>query len=211
MTPYYQDDAVTIYHGDCYEIIPLLPKADLMLTDPPYGMNRANSGHKVIQRLGAVIGDDKPFDPRPFLIADNHIFWGANHYASRLPDSSSWFMWLKHDVKLWGLRSTSPFELAWTDLGGACKAIRHIWDGSIKQGEGARQEHVVPTEKPVELLRWCLGFFPHAMSVIDPFMGSGPTIEAGKHLGRKVIGIEIEERYCEIAANRLRQEVLNFG
>jgi len=209
MKPYYQDEAVTIYHGDCRDILPHLEPVDLVLTDPPYGINRDHSGHKVIARLGAIVGDDKPFNPRPILgVGQTHILWGANHYASRLPDESCWLLWLKHDHSFFTFRSTSPFELAWTDIGGASRAYRHIWDGSIKQGEGFGHPHVHPAEKPLELMRWCLSLVPDAHLILDPFMGSGTTLRAAKDLGRKSIGIEIEERYCEIAAKRMAQTVM---
>jgi site-specific DNA-methyltransferase (adenine-specific) len=212
MKPYYQDKWVTIYHGDCREILPQLDvKVDLVLTDPPYGMKREESGHKVIARLGGIVGDDKPFDPAPLLgIGIKHIIWGANHFAQQLPNETRWLMWQKHDSKLYGLRSTSPFELAWTDLGGSCRAFRWIWDGSIKQGERTRTEHNHPTEKPPELMMWCLSLYPCQL-VLDPYMGTGGTILASKRLNRYSIGIEIEEKYCEIAARRCSQEVMELS
>jgi DNA modification methylase len=211
MKPYYQDKWVTIYHGDCRDILPQLDvKVDLVLTDPPYGINRANSGHKVIARLGGIIGDDKPFIPSPLLeIGRNHILWGANNYANLLPNSRTWFMWLKHDHSLFGKRSTSPFELAWTDLDMSCKAFRFIWDGSIKQGIYNMKEHRHPTEKPTELMAWCLSFGDWLI-IIDPYMGIGGTLLAAKKLNRYSIGIEIVEKYCEIAARRCSQEVMEL-
>jgi len=210
MTPYYEHNGIVIYNADCLEILPHLEPVDLVLTDPLYGMNRHISGHKVISRFGSY-RDDKEFDPTPlFEPGANHIFWGANHFANKLPNETRWLMWLKHDHSLFNLRSTSPFELAWTDFGGAARAFRFIWDGSIKQGRSARQQHLHPNEKPVELMSWCLFLAPEAKSVLDPFMGSGTTLVAAKQLGRKAIGIEIEEKYCEIAVRRLSQEVLPF-
>jgi DNA modification methylase len=211
MKPYYEDSkaGITIYHGDCREILPMLPKVDLVLTDPPYGLNRWFQNHKVCKRFGQIIGDDKQFDPRPFLIAKNHIFWGANHFANLLSNETRWLMWLKHGEGLLDKRDHASFELAWTDMGGSCRAFRFIWDGFIKQGKNHGLEHCHPTEKPVELLRWCCSLVD-GKSVLDPFMGSGPTLRAAKELGRKAIGIEIEEKYCEIAAKRLSQEVFEF-
>lgn len=210
--PYYSDRWVTIYHGDCREILPQLDvKVDLVLTDPPYGMNRANSGHKVISRLGGVIGDDKPFDPKHLLnIGSNHILWGANHYSSRLPDSRCWLMWLKHDHSLFGKRSGSPFELAWTDFDMSCKAFRFIWDGSIMQGKHNMKPHEHPTEKPWELMVWCLSFGDWQI-ILDPYMGIGATQIAAKKLNRYSVGIEIDEKYCEIAAKRCSQGVMELN
>jgi DNA modification methylase len=210
---YYQEDGIVLLHGDCLDMLPHFEpnSIDLVLTDPPYGINRINSGHDVIARLGGVIGDDKPFDPTFLLQYGRHqIIWGANHFASKLPDSSAWLMWLKHDHSLFGLRSTSPFELAWTSFDGACKAFRWIWDGSIKQGEGTRKKHVHPTQKPLELMEWQLSLKQSEGLdlVLDPFLGSGTTAVACKQLGRKCIGIELEAKYLDIAIERLRQEVL---
>lgn len=194
----------TLYLGDCLEILPTLSGVDAVVTDPPYGMNRHLSGHKVIERLGGVIGDDAPFDPAAFLLIGRaHVLWGANHYSSRLPDASKWLMWLKHDPVMFGKRSTSPFELAWTDIGGSAKAIKLIWDGSIKQGQGSGTQHCHPTEKPVEVMEWCLNLIPGTETILDPFMGSGTTSVACANLGRKFIGIEIEPKYFDIACKRI--------
>jgi len=90
-------------------------------------------------------------------------------------------------------------ELAWTTRDNVIRVF------DCRRSDPDR-EH--PTQKPLDLMRWCLGFFPEAQTVLDPFMGSGTTLRAAKDLGRKAIGIEIEERYCEIAAKRMAQEVL---
>ena len=198
----------TLYLGDCREIA-LGLSADVVITDPPYGMSRHISGHKVIARLGSVTGDDEPFDPAICLATGTeHIIWGANHFASRLSDQTRWLMWQKHDASLFGKRSTAPFELAWTDLGGAGRAIRWIWDGSIRQGERAGTEHCHPTEKPIEVMAWCVGLtgLIGEGRVLDPFMGSGTTGIATLRLGRKFIGIEIEERWFDAACRRIEAE-----
>jgi site-specific DNA-methyltransferase (adenine-specific)/modification methylase len=194
----------TLYLGDAHEVLSEIARADAIVTDPPYGMDRANSGHKVVARLGAVHGDDAPFDPRPFLIAQHHIFWGANHYASRLPDATRWLAWLKHDPGLFGSRSTSPVELAWTDLGGSLRALKLIWDGSIKQGVGAGAPHQHPTEKPVEVMAWCLSLLPKDVALVcDPFMGSGTTGVACMAACMPFIGIEIDPAHFETACRRM--------
>jgi DNA modification methylase len=107
----------------------------------------------------------------------------------------------------WGKTSLMPtladFELAWTNLDRPAKC----WTGD-RNPDGKRQH---PTQKPLQLFAWCLAFFPDSRLVLDPFCGSGTTLRAAKDSGRCAIGIEIEERYCEIAAERCRQEVLDFG
>lgn len=216
--PYHQDDSVTIYHGDCREVLPL--EADAILTDPPYGIayspgegGRGWNGQgrgwgKTFAGDGLVVGDAEPFDPKPVLALNvPTILWGANHYAPRLPVSTRWLVWDKRE----GL-STNDFadcEMAWTNLRGPARLYHHRWDGVVRASErGAPRLH--PAQKPLSLMRWCLTFLPAAQTILDPFMGSGTTLRAAKDLGRKAIGIEIEERYCEIAAKRCAQEVLDL-
>ncbi len=206
-------DGITLYHADCRDVLPLLPKVDLVLTDPPYGIGALTDRRQLCAKTGIyagrhfppVTGDDKPFDPRPFLpLAADVVLFGANHFAALLPSSAAWFVWDKRN----GAKSDqfSDCELAWRSRGGSVRIFRHLWKGGITASERHRKLH--PTQKPVVLMRWCLGFYPDAAIILDPFTGSGTTLRAAKDLGRKAIGIEIEEEYCEIAANRLRQEVL---
>jgi DNA modification methylase len=217
LTPYYDHAGCTIYHGDCLEILPALGPVDAVVADPPYGItHRANVKSKrgsipvLAQYHATVTGDGVPFDPSPLLsVGCQHILWGANHYASRLPDSAGWLVWLKQADPFIGRLTFSDCELAWSNVGGAARVFKLIWGGIMRQGEGSlgragRRLH--PTQKPVELMRWCIEKTKGL--ILDPYMGSGTTLRAAKDLGRKAIGIEIEERYCEIAAKRLAQEVL---
>ena len=223
MTPYYSEPGIEIYHGDCREILPALGKFDLLLTDPPYGigLDTANASrgrsrvssarlHHASKTLRAVdhllvAGDGEPFDPRPLLgIAPSAILWGANNYASKLPDSAHWLTWDRQSSG-----DITDCELAW--VGGhrfrTVRIFRHLWSGVIRGSENAgRSLH--PTQKPVALMSWCLGFFPEAKTVIDPYMGSGPVAKACKDRGLRYVGIELVEKYCEIAVKRLAQEVL---
>ena len=217
MTPYYQDDACTIYHGDCREILPTLGRFDLLLTDPPYGMrlntdNSRFSGGNVasVSRRGNGIGtgcgkpianDDKPFDPRFMLdCAKDKIVWGWNHFANRL-DPGSCLVWIKRNDEAFG-SFLSDGEVAWKSKGIGVYCNRDLSNNAIAN------ERVHPTQKPVGLMCWCLSFFPGAETILDPFMGSGTTLVAAKLEGRRAVGIELEEKYCEIAANRLSQGVL---
>lgn len=191
-------DGVIIYLGDCRDIVPTLPRPDAVLADPPYGIEHE---HK---ELGGIEGDDEPFDPRPFLVGKHHILWGANHYASRLSDQPRWLMWLKHDPGLFGKRSHAPFDLAWTDLGGSGRALRHIWDASIRQGEWFGKKNVHPHQKPVELYEWCLGLLPKdSKTILDPFMGSGSAGVACVKRGYRYTGVEIKEQFFDVACWRI--------
>ena len=219
--PYYQDDHCTIYHGDCREVLPEID-ADVVVTDPPYGIGvqtnyagRKRGALAACNDHPAIVGDDQPFDPAHLLaLGLPTVMFGANHYASRLPDGAHWMAWDKLD----GLKSDRPVgfndqadvELAWSNLPGPARLYAQRWMGAMKAGEDAATRRRHPTEKPVELMRWVLAQVPAGV-VVDPYMGSGTTLRAAKDLGRKAIGIELDERYCEIAAKRLGQEVLDFG
>ncbi len=216
MKPYYEHAGITIYHGDCREILPTLECVDLVLTDPPYGIshptNYASRGRGALAAtsdFAPVHGDGEPFDPRCLLeIGRARIIWGANYFASRLPEQSGWLVWDKRVQEGVGVNDQSDGELAWTDTVKGVRIFRHMWNGFWRDSERGESHH--PTQKPVALMSWCmtLKWTRDLHTVIDPFMGSGPTLVAAKNLGRRAIGIEIEERYCEIAAKRLAQEVL---
>lgn len=213
MKPYYADDFVTIYHGDCREMVDGLA-ADVLVTDPPYGIRYSPSqnsrkawGPKTFVGESVVHGDSERFDTASFLRFPAVVLFGANHYADQLPPSASWLVWDKRD----GMTSNdfADCELVWTNLPGVARLFRHQWSGALRASErGEARLH--PTQKPVVLMRWVLARCPEGL-VLDPFMGSGTTLRAAKDLGRRAIGIEIDERYCEIAAKRMGQEVLDFG
>jgi len=198
----------TLYLGDCLEILPTLPKVDAVVTDPPYGIGWVHSGIGYLKNgrmLGTkhggeiVVGDDKPFDPTPFLgLADDLLFWGANNFADRLPAWTGWIVWDKGIAP--GL-SFSDFEMAWTNRPLKAVMWRQQWCGFNREGERAPREH--PTQKPVGIMTNCVGLFGDAETVLDPFMGSGTTGVACMNLGRKFIGIEIEPKYFEIACERI--------
>lgn len=217
---YYADDHCCIIHGDCREILPQLDvQVDLVLTDPPYGINLntdytrfrdSKNGVRgrpdLRKKYARVIGDNIPFDPSFLLSYKNVILWGANYYTKHLPSYGSWFVWDKRAYN--GHSLFSDAELAWCSSSMGVHIFSYCWHGFARQGE--RYEHYHPTQKPISLCIWCLNRFPKAQTILDPFIGSGSTIVAAKELGRKSIGIEIEERNCEIAVNRLRQEVMHF-
>ena len=203
--PYYKDDFVTIYHGDCREIVPLLGKFDLLLTDPPYGICRDGSKRSTSKHGGRKAYDFMGWDTAAPIaeisaamqISDQHVVWGANYFPSALPPSMGWLVWDKgQDI------CSSDCELAYSSRDGALRRI--VLNRVELMKDGAQH----PTQKPLALITWCLSFFPDAQTVLDPFAGSGTTGRACKDTGRKCTLIEREERYCEIAAKKMRQEVL---
>lgn len=210
MTPYYDDGQSKIYHGDCRELLADL-RFDAIVSDPPYGISYDPSDDKFESKTGlaAVAGDDGPFDPA-FLLAYNvpTVLWGGNCFASRLPDHPGWLAWDKATRNGLNLR-IAECEFAWTNCISRTRVFRHLWSGAYRASEQGSFLH--PTQKPVALMCWVLGLVTTpGQTVVDPYMGSGPTLRAAKNLGRKAIGIELEERYCEIAAKRLGQEVLDL-
>jgi len=218
MTPYYKDDACTIYHGDWREVIAWVGKVDAVITDPPYGMNwntdstRFTGGqHKRgdgRDDWGAIAQDCKPFDPSPWLVFDRVIMFGANHYAERLPVGTT-LIWLKKADHLFGT-FLSDAEIAWMKGGHGVYCFRKQFPPPSRIAENNGKEVAHPTQKPIGLMRWCINKVktPEGGTVLDPYMGSGTTLVAAKLEGRRAVGIELEERYCEIAANRLSQGVL---
>ncbi len=212
MRPYYEEAGIRIFHADCRDILWLF-KPDLVLADPPYGIGYVHGAEKgpnasTLNEM-PVVGDDKPFDPAKYFIEGaKHIFWGANHYAHLLPPSAGWMIWDKRCNTV--VNDQSDAELAWTDFLTRARIHYCVWDG-FRRGNGEKDTaRVHPTQKAVSLMRWCIDLSKTAGMILDPFCGSGTTLVAAKDLGRSAVGIEIEEKWCEIAANRLRQSVMRF-
>jgi site-specific DNA-methyltransferase (adenine-specific) len=214
MTPYYEDNAVTIYHGDCLDVLPHLTRPDLILTDPPYAL-----GDKWAGGGGEHTKSSWRFDPAEAMAWDGDlavavpglvdaarhvVIWGGNYYP--LPPVRCWFLWDKKQNDQW---TTGQAEMAWTNLDRPVRMFRMAQ--AEAHGEMGVKQH--PTQKPVSLMSWCIEMVrdPLITTVLDPFMGSGTTLRAAKDRGLKAIGIELSERYCEIAARRMGQEVLDLG
>ena len=197
----------TLYLGDCLEVMPTLGEVDAVVTDPPYGIGESqkkNLSRRVVAECTVYVGGD--FDHAPASdeqikamrgIARHQIFWGGNYF--NLPPARCWLVWDKQN----GSSDFADCELAWTNMDRAVRRILWQWSGFMRKGEARGVKRVHLTQKPVEVMEWCLGFLPDAQTILDPFMGSGTTLVAAKNLGRKAIGIELEERYCEIAAKRI--------
>lgn len=225
MKPYYQYGGITIYHGDCRELLSACIRPgeefDLLLTDPPYGIGESSKKNATRGKpfSGKPQGRNTrgtPIPPRDYgeydwdqeppssemlqlLIrsADKAIIWGGNFFE--LPPCKGPLIWDKENSG-----DFADGELAWNNLGTALRIRRHLWNGMLRKNQ---EERFHPTQKPLDLMLWCLSLVPEAKTVIDPYMGSGTTLAAAKLKGLMAVGIDREERYCEIAANRLAQEV----
>ena len=190
----------TLYHGDCLEILPTLPKVDAVITDPPYGLgDKWNGGGGSNRSTWAFDpAEAKAWDREPHPIVPSLpalgpcAIWGGNYYA--LPPSRCWLLWDKKQNDAW---TTGQAEMAWTNLDRPVRVFRFAQCEQANEGE---KRH--PTQKPLALMEWCLKWFD-GRSVLDPFMGSGTTGVACANLGRKFIGIEIERKYFDIACERI--------
>jgi DNA modification methylase len=201
-----------IYCGDCLEILPLLPKVDLVVTDPPYGIGYDKQQNKMA-KSGRISNGGKwkqydetdwdksvPSDEVISLViskAKDSIIWGGNYF--NLPAKSKWLIWNKVQRSF-----MTDGEMAWTTFKGQV-SIFDMARTDAYINSGMKKEH--PTQKPIELIRWSIQqckYWDKALSILDPFMGSGTTLVACKELNRNGIGIEISEKYCAIAKQRLK-------
>ena len=241
MRPYYEDDAVTIYHGEARSIVATVASFDALITDPPYSSGGAYRGDRVLPTTAKYVNSDTA-SFRPEFSGDNrdqrsYLSWcslwlqeallRANEGAHsliftdwrQLPttvDAIQCGGWVFRGIGTWwkpGIRmqrggfSASAEYIAWGTAGSWSRDNPHAPQNVLKAApETGDKIHIA--EKPIEVMQWLVPFCPEGGTVLDPFMGSGTTLVAAKNLGRKAIGIEIEERYCEIAAERCRQEVL---
>jgi len=204
-----------LIQGDCRDVMAALPKVHAVLTDPPYGIKRdrgmggggfglTGSRTNVLRRYEGGWDAERPA-PKIIhdmcLIAGQAIIWGGQFFADILPVQGKWLFWDKCQT----MPSYGDGELAWTNLNGdAVKKFTYSGNGLMAK-EKDRQH---PTQKPVALMEWCLGFLTDARTILDPFMGSGTTLVACQRLGRNGIGIELDPDYYEIACRRV-QEVVN--
>jgi DNA modification methylase len=222
-SPHFSEDSMTawqrherigdcdLYLGDCLEVMPELGRFDACVCDPPFGINMAG-GFSGAGGFSAPISrrqykgswdSDRP-SKQAFsaILASSgvHIIWGGQYFADLLPPRGKWLWWDKCQT----MPSFGDGELAWTSLPGvAPKKFVYSNNGLMAK----EKERVHPTQKPVALMRWCLGFLPKAETILDPFMGSGTTGVACVQLGRKFTGIELDPDYFGIACERIAKAV----
>jgi len=217
----------TLHNGDCLKFMKTLQPASglCIVTDPPYGFNydpnrnkkihHIQKGMKVIDRnWQQIAGEEKEFDPSPFLPFEIVVLWGANHYAHKLPNSKRWLIWDKRD----GVASDnqSDAEMAWCNVGGSVRLYRQLWRGIARAGEeniANMGEKLHPHQKPVALMIWTLQQvgITEGMTVFDPYMGSGSTGVACMRLNINFLGCEISPEYFAMAEKRIKQAALQPG
>jgi len=220
--PYYSDDAVCIVHGDCRDVLPLIPdkSIDLVLTDPPYGIDIAKRGKvggdnlAICQDYGISDWDKARLDLEVIKLlqnkSKNQIIFGGNYIADLLPASSCWIIWDKRE----GLPSNNfaDCELIWTSFNKPSRLYSYLWQGMLQKYMTDKEIRQHPTQKPIEIVGRLINSYSDISTLIlDPFLGSGTTAFCAKKLNRKCIGIEIEEKYCEISAKRCSQQVFDFS
>jgi DNA modification methylase len=211
-------DDVTLYLGDCREILPTLGKVDACVTDPPYGIGLAGGfsgavgfsgaggfSKPIARREYSGDWDDHPPCPETFKAilsaCDQAIIWGGNYFTDRLPLGPFWLVWDKQNT----MPTFSDAELAWTNIDKkSVKRLVYQQNGLMSK----EKERFHPTQKAAEVMRWSITHLKApADTILDPFMGSGTTGVACVQLGRKFIGIELEPRYFDIACRRISDEI----
>lgn len=215
--PYFETELGKLYHGDCLEIMrEMIDKsADLVLTDPPYGikMDSGFGGFDGFGGFGPPIArrkyQDTWDDKRPSKEALNELqrignkvlIFGGNYFADLLPRGTHWVVWDKKNT----MPTFGDCELIWTNINRkSVKKIIYEWNGLL----GKEKERSHPTQKPVLLIEKLINTYSDDNSIIfDPFLGSGTTAVACESLNRRWIGIEISKEYCDIAIERIKREV----
>lgn len=242
MTPYYEDDWSTIYHGDCFDLLHNLSGIGAVITDPPYSSGGAFRGDRAMATTTKYVNSDTAAY-RPEFAGDNRdqrsflawcsLWLNAARQASvvgapvacfidwrQLPIMSDAIQaggWTWRGVAVWSKRYGRPNPAGFS---GACEFLPWGTNGPASEQDDypagviecaspSEREHIA--QKPESVMRWAVRLARPGALILDPFMGSGTTLRAAKDMGCKAIGIDSDERYCEIAARRLAQEVLDFG
>lgn len=198
MKPYFETANGKLYHGNCLDILPHMDKADLLLTDPPFGIGN------FVQITGRVFGKEVKWnnhipDLKTFKlmrnIAKKRIIWGAN-YFNCFDGEGGAIIWIKNNC----FPNISRAEIASCSFYSRTEVVKIRWDGPEAR---ARKKTSHPCERPVQLYLWCIDYANNPKTVIDPFMGSGSTAVACELKKCKWVGVELNEEYCEVVAKRL--------
>lgn len=211
MKPYFEDDWVTLYHGDCLELADVWTGADVLVTDPPYGVAFRSARRTRSERFDAIAGDDT-------LAARDKVLsaWGnrpalvfGTWRRPRPEGTRQRLVWVKGDDPglgdlnmPWGFGDEEIYVLGSGWVGGRRTNVYRMPKVAASNNPGH------PTPKPVPLMEALLEHVDPALVVADPFAGSGATLLAARNMGRKVIGVELEEKYCEVIARRLERTPL---
>ena len=205
-----------LYQGDCLDVMPTLGKVDAVVTDPPYGIgesagkartrtsgltSKTNGAHKYQRDYGNKDWDDVTADDAVAMaisIAKYSIVFGGNYY--QLQPTSCWLVWDKEN----GATDFADCELAWTNLPKAVRRLKFLWNGCMRKERDIPREH--PTQKPVGVMKWCIGHLPEtAKTILDPFSGVGTTGVAAVQSGKIFVGIERDPDYFEVMCRRIEE------
>lgn len=199
-------EGIEVFLGDCREVLPLLPKVDAVVTDPPYGIgeaagkNASRGNLAVAKDYGKDEWDNEPVSPELLCAVRDAgryaIIFGGNYYDC--PPASCWLVWDKEN----GTNDFADCELAWTNLPKAVRRLKFMWNGMLRAHGEPRGDH--PTQKPIGVMKWVIEQLPgDCKTILDPFMGSGTTGVAAAKIGRHFTGIEREPKYFDIACKRI--------
>lgn len=211
---------IDLYHGDCLGYMQSLENnsIDLIITDPPYGLNewvgrkKGRSRLAIASEWGNQPWDNKIPDPEYFTemfrISNNQVIFGGNYFAHLLPPSAAWLVWDKDNSG-----NFADVELAWTSFKTAARIFKYRWNGMLQGNMKQKEKRVHPTQKPTPLMEWVISNYSKESDIIfDPFMGSGTTGVACMNFNRSFIGVEKEKQFYTIAKNRIEsaKQQLNF-
>ena len=217
----------TLKNGDCMEFMKEIPdhSIDVILTDPPYGENIAKMGFIKSGRVkhGKAYTNDwrghGEWDSEKladdiiseiFRVSKNQIIFGGNFIADRLPASRCWLVWDKRKDEKYN-NDFADCELAWTNFDKPSRIFHYLWSGMLQENMQNKEKRFHPTQKPIDLMKWVVeNYTKENQIILDPFMGSGTTGIASLRMGRKFIGYEIDEKYFNIAKERIESESKQF-
>ena len=211
--PFFKTNLGKLFHADSFDIMREMVtySIDLVLADPPYGINIADTGHVGGEKLAktkdyGVQTWDKPLDRKYFYemlrVARNQIVFGGNYYTNFLDNSSCWVVWDKDNTG-----NFADVELAWTSFETASRKIKWRWNGMLQEDMSNKEVRQYPTQKPLPVIQWCINKYSKPDDIIlDPFCGSGTTAVACEITKHKWIAIDKRKEACQIAKQRILKE-----